>query len=400
MLQLKKLARLINSEEEIMPVHNILLTAARSPVTLEIARLLHSAGHRVFVADTTTLNTSRFSKSVEKTFLIPSPRFHSQEFLETLVKIAKEEKITLVIPVYEEILILAKGKHLFPNTCEVFCSSFELLLELHNKWLFQKKLEELGIEIPKTYLVKDDQDLKNIEFSGSYALKACYSRASLSLKKVLSKKDLPFIEIEPHNPWIAQEWIEGEKFCTYSICQKGKIRAHATYPVKYAIDGNSCIVFESVHHPAILSWIENFIGKINFTGQIAFDFIQTPEGKLFAIECNPRATSGIHLFSEKDHIEKAFFNTDSSLILAKEGARKQILHGMLLYGWKRSSFPSNTMKNFLKHLLSIKDVVYSTKDPLPFLATPFIFKEIWNTSKKYNITIPAAFTFDYEWNGK
>ncbi|MGK5595458.1 MAG: ATP-grasp domain-containing protein [Parachlamydiaceae bacterium] len=383
-----------------MSLRNILLTAARSPVTLELARLLHSAGHRVFVADTTKLNTSRFSNSVEKTFLIPSPRFFPDEFLSSLIKITKEEGIHLVIPIYEEILLLARNSHLFPKSCSVFTSSFDLLLELHNKWLFQKKLESFGIEIPKTFLIEKQEDLKKIDFSHDYALKACYSRASLSLKKISAEQAIAPFEIEEHNPWIAQEWLEGNKFCTYSICQNGKIKAHATYPVKYAIDGNSCLIFEAFNHPKILNWVENFIQKINFTGQIAFDFIQLANGKLYAIECNPRATSGVHLFREKDRLDQAFFNLNDSPILAQEGTQKQILHGMLMYGWRKSSFPSNNASNFFKHLFSIRDVVYSLKDPLPFLASPLIFREIWNTSKKYNITIPAAFTFDYEWNGK
>lgn len=382
-----------------MPTQNILLTAARSPVTLEIARLLHSAGHRIFVADTTKLNTSRFSNSVEKTFLIPSPRFHPQEFLESLVSIAKAEKINFIIPVYEEILLLAKGRHYFPETCQIFCSSFDLLIELHNKWLFQKKLEQFGIETTKTVLIKDKNDLENLDFTKPLALKACYSRASLNLKKITKKSEIADIHIEPHNPWIAQEWLEGEKFCTYSICQNGHLRAHATYPVKYAIDGNSCLIFESIHHPKIFKWIENFVAKIGFTGQIAFDFIQTAQQKIYAIECNPRATSGIHLFKEEDHIDRAFLNIGSEVILANEGVQKQILHGMLMYGWRKTSFPCNSAKHFLKHLFSIQDVVFSAKDPMPFLASPLIFKEIWDTSRKYNITIPAAFTFDYEWNG-
>lgn len=382
-----------------MTAQNILLTAARSPVTLEIARLLHSAGHRVFVADTTKLNTSRFSNSVEKTFLIPSPRFYPQEFINTLVHIAKEENISLIVPIYEEILLLAKGKHLFPKDCSIFCSNFELLHELHNKWLFQKKLEQFSIQTPETHLIKDRDDLKKLDFSKIYALKACYSRASLSLKKVSKKTDTSDIVIEPHNPWIAQEWLEGNKFCTYSVCQNGKLLAHSIYPVRYAIEGNSCIVFESIHHPEILEWITNFVSKIQFTGQIAFDFIQLPNKKLYAIECNPRATSGIHLFNKSDRIDQAFLNRESNLVLAKEGVQKQILHGMLMYGWKKNACPSNNIVNFLKSLFSIQDVVYSWKDPLPFLASPLVLKEIWNTSKKYNITMPAAFTFDYEWNG-
>ena len=118
----------------------------------------------------------------------------------------------------------------------------------------------------------------------------------------------PHLEIKSYNPWIAQEWLEGSKYCTYSICHEGSMRAHATYPVRFAIDGNSCLTFEAIEHAGIHEWVEKFAKATNFTGQIAFDFIELPGNKLYAIECNPRATSGVHLFKHENQIDKAFFN--------------------------------------------------------------------------------------------
>lgn len=379
---------------------NILLTAGRSPLALDLARQLHSAGHRVFIAETMKLHVCRFSNTVSKSFVIPSPRFYPEDFVQSLLKIVEEEKIDLVIPIYEEILYLSKAMDRFPKECQIFCPPFETLNILHNKWLFNSTQRSLGIDTPNTYLINSFEDLKKLDFSTPYALKASYSRASLNLQKISSSDTLPPIQIHPQNPWIAQEWLEGNKFCSYSICQQGTVVAHATYPVHYAIDGNSCITFEAIEQPAIFNWIQHFVSLLNFTGQIAFDFIELPNKKLYAIECNPRATSGIHLFTEHEGIDKAFLNRTKKLIQPKITTNKQIAVGMMLYGWKKSSCPHNSITKFVKKLFSVRDVVFSFRDIKPFLLEPLVFVGIWLNSKKRKLSIPASFTFDYEWNGE
>lgn len=37
----------------------------------------------------------------------------------------------------------------------------------------------------------------------------------------------------------------------------------------------------------------------NLSGMFGFDFIEEANGTTYVIECNPRATSGIHLFGNK-----------------------------------------------------------------------------------------------------
>lgn len=377
----------------------ILMTAGRSYLTLDLARQLHAAGHQIYVAETSKRHISFYSNSVVKSFVIPSPRFDSKLFIESLIKIITEEKIDLFIPIYEEILHISKEKDKFPKFCQIFCHSFNELHELHNKWLFYSKLKSLGFDTPKTSLITSQNDLEKTNFSVPFALKACYSRGSINIKKVYPNKPLPKISIEAHNPWIAQEWLEGDKFCTYSICYNGLIKAHSTYPVKFAIDGNSCLTFEVVEHEAILKWIEKFVSAINFTGQIGFDFIELPNKKLYAIECNPRATSGLHLFENVDRIDRAFLNSTNTVIYPQKGINKQIATGMLLYGWKSSAYPGNNLPLFLKTLLSRKDVVFSLDDIKPFLAVPCAFAAIWMKSKKKHLSLPATFTYDYEWNG-
>lgn len=255
-----------------MTSKKFLLTGARSIATLDLARQLKDSGHEVFSADTIKWHFCNFSNAVKKNFVVPSPRLNTEAFIDALVKIVEKEKIDFLIPTYEEILYTSQSMHKFPKSCQVFSSSFDTLKNLHNKWFFYKKLISYGFDAPETDLIKDHADLQKLSFKGPYALKASYSRSSQRMFKVEPNSQLPQIEIKKGNPWIAQKWLSGKKFCTYSICHNGKVIAHTTYPVQFAIDGNSCMNFKSVEHQGILDWIQKFVGLENFTGQVGFDF--------------------------------------------------------------------------------------------------------------------------------
>lgn len=384
----------------VMP-KKILVTFARSFLALEMARHFHSAGHEVFVVDSKSHHVTKYSNAIKKSFKLPSPRFDSKNYLKGLIQIIEQEKIDLLIPIYEEISYIVKIADQFPSHCKIFAPPFNLYHELQNKWLFQQKLDSLGIETLKYKLIQKNEDLHQLDFTSAFAIKPCYSRASQKVKKVEPEQTSKIhVNIEPHNPWIAQQWATGMKYCTYSICHEGKIFAHGVYPVNYAIEGNSCLTFEAIEHPGIFHWITKFIEKINYTGQIAFDFIETEDHQLFAIECNPRATSGLLLFDNKNKINRAFFGENNTLISPQIGTNRQIAMGMLLYGWRKQSKPNNRFRDFLKDFLGTQDVVFKISDPKPFFSKPLIFASIWLKSRKLGLEIPHFFTYDHDWDGE
>lgn len=379
---------------------NILITFGRSMWALAIARQLSANGHRIFTADSLNYHICSFSKKIIKNYKVDSPRFNPSSYVSSIIKIIKEEKIDLLLPIFEETSILSKYRDHFPSHCEVFCPSFELYHEIHNKWLFHTLLQKLGIKNLKACLVRSQDELQSIPIKGPFALKECYSRASQKVIKVLNSHNLPLIKIEPHNPLIAQEWMEGNRFCSYTICHEGKIYAHSLYPVSYAIGGKSCLLFEHVNHSEIYDWVNHFVSLTNYTGQIAFDFIESSEKVLYAIECNPRATSGSFLFNESDRLDHAFFRINSEPILPSRMERKQIAIGMLLYGWRSSSLVNLTLYNFFTDFFSSKDVVFRTTDIKPYLFQPLIFFFLIIKSSKHGLNIPSFFTYDHNWNGE
>lgn len=377
---------------------NILLTSGRFPATLELARLLHSAGHRVYVADTSRWHFCRFSNAVIESLKIPSPRFHFDAFIAELSDIIEEKNIDLLIPTFEEILYVAKGADRLPPTCELFCPPFEVLHTLHNKWLFNQKQKELGFLTPESHLIESREDLEKVPLARPYILKPVYSRASQGTLQINSNDPLSEIAVDPKNPWIAQERIEGKHICAHSICRDGELLAQAIYPVHYSIQGQSCLIMEAIEHPKIRAWVEEIIHKIHFTGQLAFDFIETPSGELYCIDCNPRATSGLHLFTPEDQIDRFFLGQNHPPVHAKPGRRKQLATGMALYGW-RPKARSYTLGAFFKQLFTTPDVVLSTSDIRPFLSMPLLGVHYMHLVYKSRLPFLTAFTHDIDWNG-
>lgn len=372
---------------------NILITGARFFTALDLARSFYALGHKVFVADTSNNHLCRYSKCVHKSFLIPSPRFKFKNFEEKLRSIIEEYEIDMVIPVFEEALYLARLDPAIFKRRELFCPPLSILHQLHNKWLFSQLLSKLDIPTLPIKLLRDLEDFKKIDFL-PYALKPCYSRGSFELRKVVTK-EFPDITVNRQKTWVAQKWAEGDKYCTYSVCRNGKVQAHVTYPNKNL--RGYCLSFESVEHPKVLKWVENLAEKLNLTGQISFDLIEVSDGNLYALECNPRATSGVHLLVSNPNLSKYFIEEQSQIYQATAGAKKQIVFGMLLYGLGQRE-EKQTLSSFIKKHVRYADVVFCKKDLKPFFMQLFVFTDHILKCVKYKLPISEAFIYDLNWN--
>src|SRR5690606_7526337 len=84
--------------------------------------------------------------------------------------------------------------------------------------------------------------------------------------------------------------------CSYAISDRGRLLAHAIYHPAYRLRRSSSYYFEPIVRPGIRDAIAAFVRGTRYTGQISFDWIESRQGGARALECNPRGTSGLHLF--------------------------------------------------------------------------------------------------------
>ncbi|MFM9377087.1 ATP-grasp domain-containing protein [Gordonia sp. VNK21] len=378
---------------------HILVTFGRSFLTLNLARLLHAAGHRVSVADCVPIAVSRYSKAVSGFHRVVPPRYEPQEYCRQIAAIVESEGIDMVIPIHEETDILAMMAGLFPPSVDLFLSDFEIEDMLHNKLLFQRKLVELGVPALKFTSISGPQDIPKLDFDTPFAVKQAYSRGSQQIYKAYPGDTLDQLTFDPTNPWIAQEWMEGDRYCTYSVCRDGKVYAHATYPVSYAIDGKSCLTFTHVDHPGIQEWVEHVVGAIGFTGHVGFDFIENPVHGLRTIECNPRGTSGIMLFTPENRVDRAFLGTNTEIITPPTDRTRMIGIGMALYGWRKNALPDNTLRGFWRDFRAADDVIAEKGDQRPAAMLVPAYSNILRNCVKYKVNLAQGFMHDHEWDG-
>ncbi|MFT4125209.1 MAG: carboxylate--amine ligase [Gordonia sp. (in: high G+C Gram-positive bacteria)] len=378
---------------------HVLITFGRSFLSLNLARLLAAAGHRVTTVDSIGLAITRASHAVTGFRRVPPPKFEPQEYCRELARIVVDEKVDLVIPIHEETDILSMMRGLFPPECELFLSDFELENRLHNKFEYQVMLAERQIPTLGFAQLRGPEDVATLDFDGPFALKQVYSRGSQKVHKVYPGDSLDWLEHDPENPWLAQEWLDGDRYCTYSVVRDGVVRAHATYPVGYAIGGSSCLSFTEVDHPGILRWVMDLLAPTGFTGQIGLDFIDHPLRGLYTIECNPRATSGIMMFRPHNHIDEAFLGTNPELITPDADVASMIKLGMLLYGWRADARQGRSMRQYLRDLRRYDDVISVGGDRRPGLILPLAYAGILRSCVKYRVGLAEGFMHDHEWDG-
>lgn len=366
-----------------MSTKTVLITGARSFAALDLARMFHSAGIKVICADSMEKSICQYSAAVSRFYKIASPVFYYESFVADLQKIIKNEKIDLLIPTCEEVFYIGMAKQILKT--EVFAENFEKLEILHNKWKFAQLLEKFGLNTPETHLWEGEAR------QGKWVLKPIFSRFAANVQVI--EGNWPEYKPNLSNPLIAQAFIEGEKFCTYSLCREGVITAHGVYKVLHAMGMGSSICFESVSHPEIDDFVTKFVAETSFTGQIAFDFIDGD--KLYCLECNPRATSGVHLFSKSPELSPCFFN--KKLYLTP--ALKTIMHEhlfMLWYGLKQKEI---FCFKFWQHFFAGQSPLWMKGDNMVIACLPFmlwgIAKETLFSGKGFN----QVMSRDIEYNG-
>ncbi|WP_084174514.1 ATP-grasp domain-containing protein [Paenibacillus xylanexedens] len=411
----------------------VLLTGGRAPVTLDLARMLHRAGHRVYVAESAVRHLTRLSRAVEQCAVVPSPRHETHAYLAELERLIQDWQIDLLIPMCEEVFYVAQGADRLRVHCRVLVTTLEQLHELHHKYNFIKLAGSLGLSVPDTRLITSREEWMGAQSVlgkvGDWVWKPVYSRFAAKVRmptlmtddtgvgtdqegNVSEKKRRHFCNDPPEegqlsvaSPWVAQAYIPGQMLCTYSIAHEGQLVAHATYDSRYRTGSvGASVFFEQVEHDDALAWVRQFVEATGFSGQIGFDFIEGPDGQVYAIECNPRATSGIHLFHPGDDLVRALTEPETlvkerRMITPARGSKAMLMLPMLGSGVQQI-FGKGKFRAWIAAWRGTRDVVYARQDLQPLMEQFGVVLAAWRLARSQKCSLTEALTHDIEWNGE
>jgi predicted ATP-grasp superfamily ATP-dependent carboligase len=356
----------------------ILISGGKMTKALQLARSFHNAGHRVILVETHKywLTGHRYSWAVDRFYTIPNPQ--TDEYSQALLKIVQQEKVNIYVPVCSPVASYydAEVKRVLSPHCTVMHVDVETLQRLDDKYEFATAAEALGLRVPKSYRITNPQQVIDFDFSDAqrpYIIKSIPydSVRRLDLTKLpcaTEAETAAFVKslpISESKPWIMQEYIPGQEFCTHSTIRDGHLQLHcccksSAFQVNY----------QKVERPDIENWIRQFAKSLNLTGQVSFDFIQAADdGEIYAIECNPRTHSAITMFYNHPDVAKAYLEPDPLPQTVQPLASSRPTYWIYHEIWRLVThlWSPKLVAERLQIIAQGKDAIFEWDDPLPFL---------------------------------
>ncbi|MEE4279200.1 MAG: ATP-grasp domain-containing protein [Halieaceae bacterium] len=376
-----------------MPKPTVLLTLGRLPKALALVRACHAAGCRVLVADPFRWHLCRPSRDVDRCFRVSAPNDPNGDYIGDLLRIVDEEKVDIVLPVSEEALHVVRVADALPPGVRLWTARREQLGLLHDKLSFVERVNELGLAAPAS-AAGGSAEATAIAAAQDFVVKPRHSCSGIGLR--LARAGEPLGELDARS--IVQARVDGDHLSSLSLVHDGREIVTIVYRGR-VFAGTVAICFERVDDAGVVEdWVSAFLRDSDYSGFIAFDFIVDANGRAQAIECNPRVTSGVH-FLDAAALGQALLDPASCTgVPHAEAVRQQWAYSTLTETYASLLRPREFLRRF-GELRRARDVVWSARDPMPFLLmTPMSWEILWPamTSK---LTLGEATQRDIAWFG-
>lgn len=358
----------------------VLVSGGKMSKALHLARHFSRGGYRVVVAETSKYRCcgTRFSRAVDRFRTLPD--FDNEtRYVAALCNLVVEEKIDFYVPAcspaasrFDAAAAASLSEH-----CRVVHVGADRIDTVDNKFRFAAAAREIGLGAPKSFLVTTPADVLDHDFSGErrkYILKriAYDAMRRLDLRRLPIESEAAFrgfvesLPMGPDDPWVLQEFVPGEEFCAHVTAHDGRVTIFCCCRSSaFQLD------YESIDDPEIEDWVTRFVSHYELTGQLSFDFIRAvDDGKLYAIECNPRVHSAITTFHATDGVADAYVGVsdEPAALKPREDGRPTywLFHEAAEALACCRSF-ADLKRRWLK-VIRGTDAVLSWRDPLPFIA--------------------------------
>lgn len=354
-------------------------------------------GYRVIVAEPFRWHLTGVSNVIAKRYTVTAPLVNREHYLQELHTIVINENVDWVVPVSEEIMHVSFLRDRLPPNVGLYAMPSATLLALHHKLSFIARCGEYGVSAPQSYDLHDPR-AATLAAADDYIVKPALSCSGRGVKFLRCGDALP--RHESQETMIVQSWVKGDVLSTFSVAHEG--RSITTVVYKGAVmSGTVAVCFERVlprdpQHQPVLDWVHRFVREARFSGFISFDLVIDAQGEAHGIECNPRATSGLH-FVDAHELANAVVNpVEQTRIALRPDTLMQQFYPCLTE-LQKSMFGGGQFRRNLKHFLRARDVTWSPRDPLPFLTMPFTASQIICKSIRQGVTMGEVATLDVGW---
>lgn len=373
----------------------VVVSGARAPAALHACRALTAAGYRVVAVDSLRFPVARFSKSVAAFESVASPVFNPEGFAQDVERVLKAHNPVRWIPTCEEIFHLAALTRRLPALAHLlWAPALGALTAAHNKHTFADVARALDGGEVDTHLLTSPEHLQAVRgLSRRLVFKPVYSRFAEHVLIRPFADGLERVQPSAHSPWVAQTYLPGEELCAYAIAHRGQVVAQSLYKGLYHAGQGASVFFEPTVDARIEAFVTAFVTQTHWHGQVAFDFRREAGGRPVAIECNPRATSGIHLWQPDEALGHALMGEQGQALTP---APAPPMVGVAMLGAALKAPLGRWWTNWRQG----KDVLQAVSDPGLLPGQALALMELAWRSRRHRFSLAATSTADIQWNGE
>ncbi|MBS0263160.1 MAG: hypothetical protein JSS02_14545, partial [Planctomycetes bacterium] len=279
--------------------------------TFFAARLIHDLGRRgaiVTAADSLPISAGKASKYVSHRLRVPKLSEDPGGYLEAIVTELRRRPYDLLLPTFEEALLLAEYQDELRSHARLLLPDFSTMYQLHHKPSLHGLCTKLDLPTPPTMVIDHADQLSavsaHLKFPVVLKLPAANNAVGRTFcddkAELLRRFDSLAAEQKARggeSPFVQQK-IRGQMICTLSYCLKGRKLAEVVYRTArmFPEAGGTAAHRESIVHPRISQIAEQLISATQWTGFLGLDFLIDEETQIpYLIDANTRANPAIHL---------------------------------------------------------------------------------------------------------
>lgn len=381
-------------------MRRVLITGARAPIALDIARSFARAGWEPHLADSVRPWLARASRVAHRRLhRLAPPRFAFARFRQDLLHLVEALDPAMIAPTCEEVFYVAEAARRDGYADRVFAPGPDLLRRLHSKAEFATLAASLGVAAPATTRVTSRESLATFAPDvGRLVFKPEFSRFASHALVRPSAARLARVAPTPEAPWVVQEFAPGEELCLWSAAIGGRLAAFAAYRPRWRVGRSASFYFEPDDDPALEALARTLAEGARATGQLSYDVIRRPDGTLTPIECNPRGVSGLHLFDGAPALAQAFAG-ETSATLTPTGGPRHIAPAMMLLG-AQAALRAGRWREFRADLARSRDALSQDGDRWMVPAALLDAARFAAIGLSRGRSASGQSTDDIEWNGE
>jgi hypothetical protein len=285
-----------------------LVTASSTFFATRLIQGLGAHGVEVTAADSRWLSIGKVSRHAKRRLRLPSLSLDPAGYLDSLIRELKTRRYDLLLPTFEESLLLAEYRDELDPLTRLLLPPFGVMWQLHNKPSLYRLCLDLRIPAPPTVVPGTpfglEHQVASLRFPVVLKLPAannCIGRAYCDdlpqLIERFAKLYRRELERGAAAPFVQQK-IDGEPIYTLMLCNAGEKLGEVIYrPLRtYPENGGTSAHRESIVHPAIAESSARLAAATRWTGFLGLDFIiDRKDGTPYLIDANPRSNPAVHL---------------------------------------------------------------------------------------------------------